>query len=193
MTNEEKIEAIRQRARKNFSLGYNCSECVMEAVLSLVDTGLPPEVKKLATGFGGGVGLYGDTCGSITGAILAVSAVHGRSKLPDGADAKEVAKKSGKQFYGRPGVYRIFNQIPNRFADKFGNTLCRELTKDWQSSWLCKEHALFCRELITEAAGIAAELIMTDWETAASKPFGRNVEHLKDDDAAACSLDNKGT
>ena len=56
MTKEEKIEAIRQRARKNFSLGYNCSECVMEAVLSLVETGLPPEVKKLATGFGGGVG-----------------------------------------------------------------------------------------------------------------------------------------
>ena len=54
MDREEKIQEIRQRARKNFSLGYNCSECVMEAVLSLIDTGLPPEVKKLATGFGGG-------------------------------------------------------------------------------------------------------------------------------------------
>ncbi|MBN2516086.1 MAG: C-GCAxxG-C-C family protein [Deltaproteobacteria bacterium] len=58
---EKKIEEIRERARKNFSLGYNCAECVVESVLSLVDTGLPPEVKKVATGFGGGVGLYGDT------------------------------------------------------------------------------------------------------------------------------------
>ena len=33
MTKEEKIEEIRQRARKNFSLGYNCAECVTEAVL----------------------------------------------------------------------------------------------------------------------------------------------------------------
>ena len=41
MDREEKIQEIRQRARKNFSLGYNCSECVMEAVLSLIDTGLP--------------------------------------------------------------------------------------------------------------------------------------------------------
>ena len=57
MTKEEKIEEIRQRARKNFSLGYNCAECVTEAVLSLVDTGLPPAVKKVATGFGGGIGL----------------------------------------------------------------------------------------------------------------------------------------
>lgn len=50
MTREEKIEEIRQRARKNFSLGYNCAECVTEAVFGLVDTGLPPEVKKVATG-----------------------------------------------------------------------------------------------------------------------------------------------
>jgi hypothetical protein len=57
MTKEEKIEAIKQRARKNFTLGYNCAECVTEAVLSEIDTGLPPEVKKVATGFGGGGGL----------------------------------------------------------------------------------------------------------------------------------------
>jgi len=46
MDKEAKIEEIKQRARKNFSLGYNCAECVTEAVLSLVDTGLPQEVKK---------------------------------------------------------------------------------------------------------------------------------------------------
>jgi len=28
MTGQEKIEEIKQRARKNFSLGYNCAECV---------------------------------------------------------------------------------------------------------------------------------------------------------------------
>ena len=44
MTGQEKIEEIKQRARKNFSLGYNCAECVTEAVLSLIDTGLPSEV-----------------------------------------------------------------------------------------------------------------------------------------------------
>ncbi|MGA2404304.1 MAG: C-GCAxxG-C-C family (seleno)protein, partial [Syntrophobacteraceae bacterium] len=67
MDRQEKIEEIRQRARKNFSLGYNCAECVMEAVLSLIDTGLPPEVKKLATGFGGGTAFFGDSCGAVAG------------------------------------------------------------------------------------------------------------------------------
>jgi len=109
----------------------------------------------VATGFGGGIGLFGDTCGALAGAVMAVSAVHGRASLPEGADPKEVAMKSKQQFYGKPGVYRIFNQVPNRFLAKHGKTLCRELTVQWQDTWLCKDHALFCRELITDAAGIA--------------------------------------
>ena len=179
MTGQEKIEEIKQRARKNFSLGYNCTECVTEAVLSLIDTGLPPEVKKLATGFGGGIGLYGDTCGALVGAVMAVSAVHGRSSLPEG-EGKEVMMKAKEQLYGKPGLYRLFNQIPNRFKARNGETLCRKLTAKWQESWLNRDHALFCREIITDAAGIAAELILSDKDESASKPFGENVENLEE-------------
>ncbi|ABK18303.1 C-GCAxxG-C-C family protein [Syntrophobacter fumaroxidans] len=179
MTREEKIEAIRQRARKNFSLGYNCAECVAEAVLSLVDTGLPPEVKKLATGFGGGVGLYGDTCGALVGAVMAVSAVHGRSTLPEG-EGKEGLMKSKEQLYGKPGLYRLFNQLPNQVKAKYGQTLCRELAAKWRDNWLCRDHALFCRDLITDVAGMAAEMIFSDRDEAASRPLGENVENLKE-------------
>lgn len=122
---EEKIEAIKSRARKNFSLGYNCPECVTEAVLTVIDTGLPPETRKVATGFGGGVGLYGDTCGAITGAVIAVGCVHGRDQLPQDSDPKQAVKKSADELYGRPGLYRLFNQIPNKFFEKYGYTACR--------------------------------------------------------------------
>jgi C_GCAxxG_C_C family probable redox protein len=179
MTGQEKIEEIKQRARKNFSLGYNCAECVTEAVLSEIDTGLPPEVKKLATGFGGGIGLYGDTCGALVGAVMAVSAVHGRSSLPEG-EGKDAMIKAKEQLYGKPGLYRLFNQIPNRFMAQNGHTLCRDVTAKWQETWLCREHALFCREVITGAAGIAAELILSDKDESGSKPFGENVENLKE-------------
>ncbi|OPY90948.1 MAG: putative redox-active protein (C_GCAxxG_C_C) [Syntrophaceae bacterium PtaU1.Bin231] len=192
MTKEEKIEAIRQRARKNFSLGYNCAECITDAVLTVLDTGLPPEVKKVATGFGGGVGLYGDTCGALTGAIIAVGCVHGRAKLPEDPDPKQAMKKAAAELYGKPGLYRLFNQLPNKFLEKYGCTCCRDLTTKWQSSWLCKEHALYCREIITDAAGMAAELIMTDRDEAASRPFGKNVEHLEET-PEACDLSGKGT
>jgi C_GCAxxG_C_C family probable redox protein len=179
MTREEKIEEIRQRARKNFSLGYNWGECVAEAVFALVDTGFPEEVKKLATGFGGGIGLYGDTCGGITGAVMAVSAVHGRTSLPEG-ERKEALMKAKEQLYGKPGLYRLFNQIPNRIKEKYGHTLCRDLVSKWRRDWLSRDRALFCREVLTDAAGIAAELILSDRDELASKTFGENVEYLQD-------------
>ena len=179
MTQEEQIEAIIQRARKNFSKGFNCAECVLESVVNLVETGFPKEILKLATGFGGGIGLYGDTCGAIAGAILAVGAVHGRSALPEG-EPKEASKLAALELYGKPGLYRLFNQIPNRIKDKFGSTLCRDLTQPWKGAWLCRDHAVHCREIITEAAKIAAELVLSDKTELASQPFGANVENLVD-------------
>jgi len=179
LSNEDTIERVRQRARKNFSLGYNCSECVFEALLGELDMGLPAEAIRLATGFGGGIGLYGGTCGAIAGAVLAVGAVHGRRTLPEG-EGLEVAQKSKQQFYGRPGIYRIFNQIPNEIAAKYGSTVCGELTRKWQNQWLCREHALSCRELITDAAGIAARLALAERDVEANRPFGSNVEGIKE-------------
>jgi C_GCAxxG_C_C family probable redox protein len=179
MSKAEKIEEIKQRARKNFSLGWNCPECVMEAVLTVIDTGFPKDILKMATGFGAGIGLYGDTCGALTGAVMAVGTIHGRSSLPEG-EGKKVLKKSKKLLYGKPGLYRLFNQVPNRFSEKYNHTLCRELTKKWQKNWLKKrEHALFCREVITYSAEIAADIILSDKDKIASKPFGINVEGLK--------------
>lgn len=180
MSNEEIIERVRQRARKNFSLGYNCSETVFEAVSGEIDLGLPPGALRLATGFGGGVGLYGDSCGAITGAVLALSAVHGRRSLPEGEGKEVVAARSKEQFYGRPGIYRMFNQIPNRIGEKYGATLCRELTKKWQNDWLCREHALSCREIMMDAAGIAAEMALSDAAEMMNRSFGKNVEGMED-------------
>lgn len=180
MEPDPRIEQIKDRARKNFSKGYNCAECVLEAVLATVDTGLPSAVLKMATGFGGGVGLYGDTCGAITGAVLAVGAVHGRTDLPEGDDRKVVAKAAAKELYGNPGLYRLFNQIPNTMVQKYGNTLCREICHQWKDQWLCRDHALHCREIITDAAELAGKLICSDREKIASEPFGLNVESLTD-------------
>ena len=177
---KDKVAMVKDRARKNFSKGFNCSECIMEAVLECVDTGLPKETLKVASGFGGGVGLFGDTCGAVTGAIMAVGAVHGRCELPEGEDRKEVARNATRQLYGNPGLYRLFNQIPNMVKDKYGKTLCREICEHWKDQWLCRDHALHCREIITDIAELAAELIYSDKEAVCSKAFGSNVENLKD-------------
>ncbi|MBN1833477.1 MAG: C_GCAxxG_C_C family protein [Deltaproteobacteria bacterium] len=186
---QEKIAMVKDRARKNFSKGFNCAECVLEAVLEHVDTGLPKEALKLVTGFGGGVGLYGDTCGAIIGAVMAVGAVHGRTDLPEGEDGKAVAKAASRQLYGNPGLYRLFNQLPNMIKNKYGNTLCRELCSQWQDKWFCRDQALHCREIITDIAEFAATLIYSDKNEIMSKSFGDNVENLKD---APATCDAKG-
>jgi len=122
--------------------------------------------------------MYGDTCGALVGATLAVSAVHGRSMLPEAETRKETLAASRRQLYTDPGLYRLFNQLPNRFREQHGHTLCRELTLRWHDDWLCKDHALFCREIITEAAGFAAELMLLTEQEIRELRFGYVVERI---------------
>ena len=119
------------------------------------------------TGFGGGGGLFGDTCGALVGAMAALGAVYGRREVPTDA------KAAGEELYGTPGLYRLFNRLPNEFKQRFGSTQCRLLTSQWRQTWLCKEHLQFCRSLVIEAAGLAAEMAapkdLAHW---GSLPFG---------------------
>jgi hypothetical protein len=119
------------------------------------------------TGFGGGGGLFGDTCGALVGAMASLGAVYGRRAVP--AD-RQAARE---QLYGQPGLYRLFNRVPNEFQRCFGSTQCRLLTAPWSQTWLCREHLSFCRNLIIEAAGLAAAMaVPKDLARWGSLPFG---------------------
>ncbi len=173
MQPEEVVARVKQKAKDNFKTGLNCAECVLEAVLSQVPTGLPLETMCVMTGFGGGGGLFGDTCGSLVGAMAALGAVYGRRQIP--TDSK-VAKE---ELYGNPGLYRLFNHLPNEFKKRFGSTQCRLLTAQWRKNWLCKDHLGFCRNLVIEMAGLAAEMAAPkDLARWGAEPFRENVEGL---------------
>jgi C_GCAxxG_C_C family probable redox protein len=167
MNPEEVIAQVKARAKANFRSGMNCAECVIEAVLANIDTGLPRETICLMTGFGGGGGLFGDTCGALVGAMAALGAVYGRRGVPANA------KAATEELYGNPGLYRLFNRLPNEFKNRFGSTQCRLLTSQWRKTWLGKEHLQFCRNLTIEAAGLAAEMaVPKDLARWGSLPFG---------------------
>ncbi|MGA8572567.1 MAG: C-GCAxxG-C-C family protein [Desulfobaccales bacterium] len=173
MQPEEVIAQVRDKAKANFGSGLNCAESVFEAFISVVDTGLPHECMCIMSGFGGGGGLFGDTCGALVGAMAALGTVYGRRQLPPDF-------KSGKEeLHGRPGLYRLFNRLPNEFKQRFGSSQCRSLTAQWRKTWLCKEHALFCRNLVIEAAGLAAEMaVPKDLARWGSMDFRENVEGI---------------
>jgi C_GCAxxG_C_C family probable redox protein len=174
MTPEAVIAQVKARAKNNFKTGLNCAECVLEAVLATIGTGLPQETMCLMTGFGGGGGLFGDTCGALVGAMAALGAVYGRRQVPTNARAAE------EELYGNPGLYRLFNRLPHEFKQRFGSTQCRFLTSQWRKTWLCRDHLRFCRLLTIEAAGLAAEMAFPkDLARWGSEPFRENIEGLE--------------
>lgn len=69
---------IQDRAEKYFWAGYNCAESVLLAAAETFDLGLRPADVRLATGLGGGLG-RGDVCGALSGVVLALGAVAGRT------------------------------------------------------------------------------------------------------------------
>jgi C_GCAxxG_C_C family probable redox protein len=127
------------------------------------------------TGFGGGGGLFGDTCGALVGAMAALGAVYGRREVPTHA------KAATEELYGNPGLYRLFNRLPNEFKQRYGSTQCRMLTAQWRkSNWLCKDHALYCRNLVMDMAALVAEMsVPKDLARWGTQEFGEHVAGMK--------------
>ena len=70
---------------------------------------------KAGSALAGGVARMGETCGALTGAIMAVCCLVGREKLEDRAQ------------YGR--AMEEAKQVCNLFRDRIGHTICAEIHK----------------------------------------------------------------
>jgi len=175
MTNEELITQAKENARQNFREGLNCPECVLAAVISTgIIKDFPPEVVALSTGFGGGVGQYGAICGALAGATIAVGCVHGRKNPKNGTVEERIM-----QLQGNPGLYRLFNNLPNDFAEKFGACDCEKLTIKYKDDFGSKERKRQCHQYIIEAAGMAVEYILKGKEEGFTQKMRKNVSGKK--------------
>lgn len=114
------------RAAELFNLGYNCAEAVLLAVSKELEK-TSHVIPSIATGFGGGIGRSGSTCGALTGAVM-IGIVKGRSK------AEETRRKEE--------VYNVTFKIIRKFERKFGSSICRVLTQSdlWTPEGLEKFH-----------------------------------------------------
>ncbi|MEN6462060.1 MAG: C-GCAxxG-C-C family protein [Syntrophomonas sp.] len=169
VSEEEMREKVRQLAKDNFRKGLNCAESVYTA---LIDAGLVdfhPETVALTTAFGGGIGLSGGVCGALTAATMGVGSVHGRRQPAQGTQEEIIDK-----LYGNPGLYRFFNQIPYKFAEKFGSVQCAELNKDYPE-WFDKNRFRKCMNIVVDAAEMAVEFIYQGNREGYGQPFGKNM------------------
>ena len=145
MTHGEKAEAL-------FYEGYNCSQSVLLAFSDV--TGLEERTAAmLASSFGGGLGRLREVCGAVSGGAMVLGLVCGYSD-PKDAQAKR-------------GHYHLVQDFAERFREKNGSIVCRELLsgvrtangKDPEARTDAHYRKRPCPVLVRQAAEIAEALL----------------------------------
>lgn len=167
----ELAEKARTLASDYYLKGCNCAESVFLALYEITKPNISAECVKMMTGFGGGVGLSGEICGSIVGAVASLGAIYGFK------DPLQVKKE---ERLGEKGVYRIFNQFMSRFKQKFKSIKCSELIKPFieKQEFFAKERKLYCSKIAGEAAKIAAKIALEVKERGVIYKFDKNIAGL---------------
>ncbi len=104
-------ELTREAARL-FGAGYHCSEILFLLAMKAWARAVEPDLIRIASGFGGGIGDCGDVCGCVTGGVMAIGLLHGRT---DASDKHPLAEELSK-------TYR------DRFVEVNGFLDCRDYT-----------------------------------------------------------------
>jgi C_GCAxxG_C_C family probable redox protein len=151
-TQEEWVQEAFESAKNYFKQGLNCSECILQTTLDLNDIDLQPEVLSLASGFGGGMGDTKNTCGAITGAVLALGAVKGRRN----PQAKETVKERITEIRES---YIPFAEMIKEMEDKYGTLICSELSAP-HGEFEGKTRKRNCMQMIGDCAAITQKYIM---------------------------------
>ena len=108
----QELERRVQRAVDNFMAGYGCCQSVVAAFADLY--GLDETLaKKIAAGFGGGVGRLRMMCGAVSGIVMLVGLDSGQT---EGSDRE-----------GKSACYKIVQDLLARSKEENGSLICAEI------------------------------------------------------------------
>ena len=106
------LEKRVERAVDNFMAGYGCCQSVVAAFADLY--GLDDTLaKKVAAGFGGGVGRMRMMCGAVSGIVMLVGLDCGQT---EGSDRE-----------GKSACYKVVQELLGRFKEENGSLICAEI------------------------------------------------------------------
>ena len=148
---EELMALADELGRGYFKQGLNCAECVLRTFMDIYEVDLPDEIICMATGFGGGMGHTKNTCGAITGAVLALGLVKGRR---DPFGPKEEMAARIKQLQGE--IYPVFGQMVEEMKAHFGTLICSEMAQQFED-FDSKPRKKNCMETIAYCAALAVK------------------------------------
>lgn len=150
------LEARVQRAVDNFMQGYGCCQSVVAAFADLYNLD-DTMAKRIAAGFGGGVGRMRMMCGAVSGIVILAGLDRGQI---DGADRK-----------GKSMCYKVVQKLLDEFKVQNGSVVCAELLglkghEKAQSSYVASPRTAEyyktrpCAAKVESAARIFAEYLM---------------------------------
>ena len=109
---EQELDERVSRAVENFMAGYGCCQSVVAAFADLY--GLDDVMaKRLAAGFGGGVGRLRMMCGAVSGIVMLV-----------GLDCGQTV---GSDRQGKSACYKVVQQLLARSKAENGSLICAEI------------------------------------------------------------------
>lgn len=138
------------KAQKYFSNNFNCSQAVFTTFAT--EMGIDEVIAlKIATQFGGGA-RKGEMCGAVSGALMVLGLKYGHCHVQNDEE--------------KANAYRIAEDFMNRFIEKNGTVVCRELLEydvsKPEDMEKIKELSLFktrCPEMIRCATEIVEEIM----------------------------------
>ena len=111
MTDKELDERV-NRAVDNFMQGYGCCQIVVAAFADLY--GLDDTLaKKIAAGFGGGVGRLRMMCGAVSGIVMLVGLDCGQTE--------------GSDLEGKSACYKVVQDLLAKSKAENGSIICAEI------------------------------------------------------------------
>lgn len=111
LTNQQLDERV-ARAVENFMSGYGCCQSVVAAFADLY--GLDDTLaKKIAAGFGGGVGRMRMMCGAVSGIVMLVGLHCGQT---EGSDSE-----------GKSACYKVVQELLAQSRKQNGSLICAEI------------------------------------------------------------------
>lgn len=142
------LERIRKIAEDYYRNGdFYCSEAVVKTIIDEFQIDVSEDVIKMSSGFPVGMGGMGCTCGALTGGVMAIGLVYGRSqgKDPKVNKAMELSAK----------LYQIF-------CERHKVSCCKVLTRGMEKG--SPEHMQQCIAFTGEMAYEAAKIIAENAE-----------------------------
>lgn len=137
------LQQIKTDSENHYRNGdFFCSEAVVKTIKDSFDIQCSDDVIKLASGFPVGIGGSGCTCGAISGGVMAIGLVFGRSQAKDPSVQLSMALSA---------------KLYKKFIQAHKTSCCKALTAKMQLG--TPEHMSQCVALTGEVAYETAKLI----------------------------------